>query len=105
MLDGGWLEEAVRVVALACCLDGCGVLLLFFLKVRVARVMMTVMRRPIICTPFLSVGLVMPRDIVIVSQWGFACGSDVLGDVLMSLLRLEVVLDSSGPGFRQCLPC
>jgi len=105
VLDGGWLEEAVCVVALTCCLVGCGVLLLFFLKVRVTRVMVTVTRRPIICGPFLSVGLVVPRDIVVVSQWGFACGSDVLGDVLMSLLRLEVVLDSSGPGFRQCLPC
>ena len=62
------MEGEVCVVALACCLVGCGVLLLFFLKVRVAKVIVTVMRRPIICTPFLSVGLVVPGDIVVVSQ-------------------------------------
>ena len=41
------------VVALASCLVGCGILFLFFLKVKVAKVRVTVMRRPIICTPFL----------------------------------------------------
>ena len=47
----------------------------------------------------------VPKDIVAVSHWGLVCEPDVLSDAVLSHLHLEVVLGSSGPGFRQCLPC